>query len=172
MISNNRSHWEQVDLGNITVPTTAQDVWNKMKEYFKWCDLNPILVPRTALTGKEVGKKFDEAKIRPYNVKALCVRCGLTEEWMNDCLSGPPTEMQHVVKTGLMLIYVQMFEMGMIGEFSPIFTAKALNMDKEDKGPSKITIEYVGELPPLSNSENEVLEKLKVEKGEIKSKTY
>jgi len=166
-MNNNRSHWEEVDASWITAPVTAQDVWNKAKEYFKWCDLNPILVPRTALTGKEVGKKFDEAKIRPYNVKAMCVRCGLTEEWMNDVLQNGSGEMLHVVKTILMLIYVQMFEMGMIGEFSPIFTAKALNMDKEDKGPSKITIEYVGDLPSLSNSESEVLEKLKLEKGEL-----
>ena len=53
----------------------------------------------------------------------------------------------------------------MLGEFSPIFAAKAIAMDKEDTGPQKVMIEYVGDLPPLAKSENEILENIKLEGG-------
>jgi hypothetical protein len=38
-------------------------------------------------------------------------------------------------------------------------------MDKEDTGPQKVLIEYVGDLPPLAKSENEILENMKLENG-------
>lgn len=171
MISNNRNHWEKIDQGGIKASNTPQELWNTAREYFKWCDSNPIIIPRLVTNGKEAGRSFDEKKIRPYNVKALCLHCGISEEYLNDILRNGGGEWLFVVKNMLMCIWTQLFEMGALGEFSPIFTAKALNMDKEDAGPQKVTIEYIGDLPQLSSSENEVLEKLKLERGEIKLKT-
>jgi hypothetical protein len=164
----NRGHWELIDWENLQVAATPQQLWTKMRQYFKESDLNPIVIPRTVINGRNAGQEVYEKRIRPYSVKAMCMHCGITEEYINDVLSGPDGEWKTVLKTGLMLIYTQIYEMGMLGEFSPIFAAKAIAMDKEDTGPQKVTIEYVGDLPPLAKSENEILENMKLENGKLR----
>lgn len=166
----NRGHWEMIDWENLQVAATPQQLWTKMRQYFKDSDLNPIVIPRTVINGKKAGEQVHELKIRPYSVKAMCMHCGITEEYINDVLQAPDdkNEWKIVIKTGLAIIYVQIYEMGMLGEFSPIFAAKAIAMDKEDTGPQKVTIEYVGDLPPLAKSENEILENMKLENGKLR----
>jgi hypothetical protein len=161
----NRGHWDLVDWNSIQVAATPQQLWDKMRMYFKTSDLNPIVIPRTVLNGRNAGQEVSEKRIRPYSVKALCMHCGITEEYINDVLQGPDSEWKTVLKTGLMIVWTQIYEMGMLGEFSPIFAAKAIAMDKEDTGPQKVMIEYVGDLPPLAKSENEILENIKLEGG-------
>jgi hypothetical protein len=53
--------------------------------------------------------------------------------------------------------------MAMIGEYSPVFTAKVLNMEKEETPNSSVTVNVIGGLPSLSTSENAILEKLESE---------
>jgi hypothetical protein len=161
----NRGHWELIDWEQLQVAATPQQLWDKMRQYFKTSDENPIVIPRTVINGRNAGTEVTERKIRPYSVKALCMHCGITEEYINDVLQGPDSEWKTVLKTGLMIVWTQIYEMGMLGEFSPIFAAKAIAMDKEDTGPQKVLIEYVGDLPPLAKSENEILENMKLENG-------
>ena len=98
----------------------------------------------------------------------MCLHCGITEEYLRDMRALPKdSEAYLIVSRILMNIYVQNQEMAMVGEFNPVFTAKILNMESEDAGPQKIMIEYVGDLPQLANSENEILEKLNLKNGEI-----
>ena len=161
---NNRGHWE-VDF---RVTNTPQDLWRNAVEYFKWCDMNPIRPKRTLQAGKESGKKVELELIRPYSIKAMCLHCGITEDYLKDMRNADKTsEAYLIVSRILMNIYVQNQEMAMVGEFNPVFTAKVLNMDSEDSGPQKVMIEYVGDLPQLANSENEILEKLNFKNGEV-----
>ncbi len=58
----------------------------------------------------------------------------------------------------------------MLDEYNPIFTAKLLNMEKEDTGTAQITINHVTSngldgksIPELSFTENQILEKLEME---------
>lgn len=65
-------------------------------------------------------------------------------------------------------IYVQTYELAMVGEISPVLAGKVLNMDTQDEGPQKVVIEYVGDLPKLAKTENEILEQMEIENGEVK----
>ena len=163
-MNNNRGHWE-VDMLESNNP---KSLWKNACEYFKWCDKNPIKPRKTVMTGKEAGKQVEVELIRPYTVKALCLHCGITEEYLKDMREAPKdSEAYLVVSRILMNIWVQNAEMAMVGEFNPVFTAKMLNIDMEDNGPQKVVIEYVGNLPPLAKSEIEILENLNLENGNL-----
>lgn len=161
----NRNHWELPS--RITV--TVQDLWTNALEYFKWCDANPVRFKRTVTQGKEIGRKVEVEKIRPYSLKALCLHCGVTEEYIKDLMSAPKdSEAYLVVGRILTNIYVQIYELAMVGEISPVLAGKVLNMDTQDDGPQKVVIEYVGDLPKLAKTENEILEQLEIQNGELK----
>jgi len=157
--------WEMIGTSNQKGVMDAQTLWNGAKEYFKWADEHPIELSRTLTSGKEAGKIVTEEKIRPYSVKALCMYLGLTQEYLKDVRNSQDknSDFYIAVENILLIVWVQNSEMATIGEFNPVFTAKLLNIDTPDDGPQKITIEYVGDLPRLSNSESEILEKLDLE---------
>ena len=160
-----QEHWERVDSGTIVSNETPEGIWQNATSYFRWCKDNPIQTKRTVMVGKEAGKKFIIEQVRPYNVKALCLHCGLTEEYLKDIRNSKQKDSLWyiVVSKILLIIYVQNFEMAQTENFNPQFTAKVLGMDKEQEAPSAIKIEIVPGLPKLSNSENEILEKLELE---------
>ena len=163
-MNNNRGHWEV----ELRMSSTPEELWKNAVDYFKWCDKNPITPKKTVMTGKEAGKQVDVQLIRPYTVKALCLHCGITEEYLKDMRDAPKDSVAYlVVSRILMNIWVQNAEMAMVGEFNPVFTAKMLNIDTEDNGPQKVVIEYIGDLPQLSNSENEILGNVDLKNGNL-----
>ena len=161
-----KNHWEIVEenKGNIIV-STAPGLWERIKSYFKWCDENPITTKRTITSGKGAGSKVETEFVRPYNIKAMCLHCGITEEYIKDIRHemSKNSDYYHVISKALYIIYAQNVEMATIGEFNPIFTAKLLNIDKDDTTNGAIKVEISSETPQLSVSENEVLEKLELE---------
>lgn len=162
---NNRNHWDIP----MRVTNTVEDLWANAIEYFKWCDQNPIRAKRTVTQGKEIGRKVEIEKIRPYSLKALCLHCGVTEEYIKDLMKSPKDSLAYLVVGRILTnIYVQTYELAMVGEISPVLAGKVLNMDTQDEGPQKVVIEYVGDLPKLAKTENEILEQLEIENGEVK----
>jgi hypothetical protein len=160
----NRNHWELP----MRVTNTVEDLWKNAVEYFKWCESNPLRAKRTVTQGKEIGRKVEIEKIRPYSLKALCLHCGVTEEYIKDLMNSPKDSTAYLVVGRILTnIYVQIYELGMIGEISPVMAAKVLNMEDQDNGPQKVTIEYIGDLPKLAKTENEILEQIQIENGEI-----
>jgi hypothetical protein len=160
--------WELIGKSKQTGVMDAQTLWSGAMEYFKWADEHPIILSKTITSGKEAGKAVEESKVRPYSIKALCIYLGLTQEYLKDVRlnSDKDSDFYLAIERILLIVFVQNSEMATIGEFNPVFTAKLLNIDSPDEGPKKITIEYVGDLPKLSNSESEILEKLDLEKME------
>jgi hypothetical protein len=61
-------------------------------------------------------------------------------------------------------------ENALVGEFSPIITSKILNLDNQEKELSAIKVEIVHGTPELANSENEVLERIKIEKEKLEKR--
>lgn len=163
----NRNHWEILDEGMITVHNNPQELWNNARNYFKWCTLNPIIIQRAITQGKAQGTTFADRKIRPFNLHSLCLHLGVTPEYIKDIKQNGTGEYKTVVDNILLCIYVQLWELGAIGELNAGFVMKTLNMDKEDDSPQRITIEYIGNLPALAESENEILEKLNLEKPDL-----
>lgn len=160
-----KNHWEIVQSGKVVVSSTAQGLWTNACSYFKFCDENPIITKQTLKSGKEAGKQMLSEMPRPYSIKALCLHCGIVEEWLRDIRNSNDKSSEYyiVVSRILYIIYTHVYEHAMTGIFSPVFSSKALNMDKDDVPSGSIKIEIIGELPPLSKSENEILEKLESE---------
>lgn len=160
-------HWEIVNSGQGISSNTAVDLWNNACKYFKHCDDNPIVVKRTLTQGKGSGTKVEVEEPRPYSIKALCLHCNILEDYLHDVRKSRDKDNEYfvVVSKILYIIYVQLEEYAITGIFNPIFTAKRLNLDKEDTTtPAVITVNVVTQgIPELSNSENEILEKLESE---------
>lgn len=157
-----------IDGGKVVVSTTEQGVWNDAVEYFKWCEANPIITKHTIMVGKDAGKKVEKESPRPYQIKELCLFCGCTEEWLKEIKRSKRKDSTyyHVISRILYVIYTQNASMAMIGAYNPIMTAKLLGMDNEDDTVGgSVTVNVVQGLPALSDSEDEVLEKLDLENG-------
>lgn len=162
-------HWQVLNNGAIVVSNTPEDLWLNAIRYFKWCSENPIIRKRTLSSGKEAGKKVNEENERPYSIKALCLHCGIEEDYLRDIRNGDKTDPYYkVVSAIIYLIYTQNYENALVGIYNPIFAAKALNMDKEEAPSSAVRVEIMGGLPELSKSENEILEKLELENRDLK----
>lgn len=158
------SHWEIVAAGNIRASNNPKELWENACSYFKWMDDNPKVIPKTITSGKEAGRIVTEHKILPYSIKALCLHCGIEEEYLKDVRNGIKEDPYYqVVSKILYIIYTQNYEMAVVGEYNAIFTAKVLNIDKDDSPKRVATVNIVTGLPTLSTSENEVLEKLEME---------
>lgn len=159
------NHWEIVDRGDIVVSSSPEGLWYQAAAYFKWSDENPIVTKATLKSGREAGTTVKEEHIRPYSIKALCLHCGITEEWLRDIRASKDKSSLYyiVVSKILYIIYIQNLEMATIGQYSPVFTARVLNMEKDDTPVGGVKVEIVGGLPELSKSENEILSRLESE---------
>lgn len=162
-------HWELVN-GQLreVQSNTPIDLWINACNYFKYCDDNPIINKDTIRVGKEAGTEYEIKKKRAYNIKALCLHCQISEEYIKDMrnLNDPSNAYYNVVSKILYIIYAHVHENAMVDIYNPIFSSKVLNMEKDEvvSTASKVTI--VQGLPKLSRSENEILEKLELEKRE------
>lgn len=161
-------HWEIVASGHVTSPNSARELWERAVEYFKWCEENPINIKRTITSGRTAGAKMDVQYTRPYSIKGICIHCGIFEEYFRDIrqTKNKLSEYYIVASKILYLIYVQNLEMATIGVFNPIFTAKVLNIEKDEVPSGSIKVEIVNGLPTLATSEDEILEKLEAENPE------
>lgn len=164
-----KEHWQFLNDGGAKTYTTAKQLWDVAAEYFKWCDDNPIQLPKKAMSGKEFGREVMITKKRPYTVIHLCLHCGIVPEYLKDMqrLNNKNNEFYHVVTSIVNIIKGQNIEMAMIDEFNPIFTSKILGLEREEAPTGGIKVEVI-QLPAslgLSNSENALLEKIELEKA-------
>ena len=158
-------HWEIIANGQIVVDRNAEELFENMCSYFKFCDDNPIESKRTITSGKGVGNRVIQLTRRPYSVKGMCLHCGISESYLNDILqSKSKDDMYYIaVERAMYIIHTQLMENALIGEFSPILTSKILKLDTQENDVGAIKVEIVQGTPELANSENEVLEKIEEE---------
>ena len=162
------SNWKQASkTWFVFMENTAKELWERAQQYFLWCDQHAIPVKKVITAGKEAGTPVYEVKTRPYNIKGLCVHCGIMEDDLRKMGQAVmhDSDYYRVIRKILYIIHDQVITYAMIGEFSPVFSTKVLNIDKPAETVSDpIKIEIVHGLPSLSSSENEILEKLEKEK--------
>lgn len=162
--------WEVIgNRAHITISDTAEDMWKRACEYFLWCDENPVTWKSTIMSGSKGGSKVENESPRPYSVRAMCIFCGLSESYISSIRNSKDQQSDYyiVISKILSIIYVQNLDYATAGVFNPIFTSKLLNLGEEDNGtlePAKVQIITDG-IPTLSSSENEVLQKLEMEKS-------
>lgn len=186
-MSNSNSHWEFMTSGQVKTSNSPEELAQNAADYFKWCDDHPVETHYTIKVGKEAGKHGIEKKVRAYSLKGLCLHCGMLEEYLIDIRqSKDKTSMWYIVVSRILyIIYTQNLEFAMVDVFNPVITSKILNMDKQEEPVDKPKIEIVDKyevealpesvlpedkkefmlIPTLSKTENEVLEKLELEKS-------
>ncbi len=144
---------------------TAQQLWENALAYFKWNQDNPIEFKKTVMSGKTAGDKVLIEAPRMLTVKGLCLFCGLLEEYLQDLWqSRDKTSEYYIVATRILYhIHTQNMEFAALDIFNPILVSKLHKIETEEVPTGSIKIEYVRNLPALSTSENEVLEKLDAE---------
>ncbi len=165
-----KHHWQVLDSLVDINNDTPLAIWKLACKYFAWCDANPVITKKTALVGKEAGKKFQVEQIRPYNIKAFCLHANISEEYLKDIRNSKDeaSDWYVVVSKILYIIYVQNYEMAQLDIFNPTFTSKVLNMDRDDSPIKPVQIQIISAgIPTLSNSENEILEKLELENRDL-----
>lgn len=158
--------WQIVQMSADIISSTPEQLFDNAMKYFEWSDNNPITTKKKILNGAKAGESVEVDHPRPYTIKNLCLFCNISEEYLVDCRnSTDKTSPYYVVATKIMyLVYAQNMEMAMLDIFNPIFTAKVLNMEKEEAPSSGVRVEIVNGLPELLDSEIKVLEKLESEK--------
>jgi hypothetical protein len=163
-------HWQVIAGGGVVVSTTAEDLWENAIKYFKWCDEHPIKASKAVYVGRDAGKDITEKFIRPYSLKGLCLHCGITEEYLRDIRNQKDRTSLYflIISRILYIIYTQNYELAAVGILNAQFVSKALNMGGEETTPSPIKVEIITGLPELSSSENEILEKLELEREILK----
>lgn len=154
-------HWEKMSVTH----HSAEELWENAVAYFKWSDENPIGIKKVLMSGNRAGTPADTTRRRPYSLKALCLHCGLTEEFFRDVRNTKDKESIYYIVVSKILynIWVQNYEGAMIDEFNSIMTMKTLGLDKEEVPTGTIKVEIVHGLPELSENENQILEKLELE---------
>lgn len=162
--------WQTVSsFANRVIVDTPEDIWKRACEYFQWCDDNPIVWKTTVMSGNKAGNKVENESPQPYSISGLCLYAGISQTYIQSIRQSKSQESAFfiVISKILSIIYVQNMNYATTGVFNPVFTAKLLNIgndDEETRQPAKIEIISAG-IPELSNSENEVLEKLELEKS-------
>ena len=71
-----------------TSGTTAETLWNDAKEYFMWCENNPIFKQEVV---KQTGLVVNTEYPRPFNLPALCLHCGVTVGYIVDIFNANVT---------------------------------------------------------------------------------
>src|SRR6187401_3330852 len=133
-----------------------EDLWNDAKEYFMWCEANPIYKTEVI---KQTGDKVNTTFPRPFNLPALCLHCGVTPQYITDIARNPQAGDYHLVAQKIMqVIYAQNFEHSMVGIFNANMTIRKLDLGGEGeslKSTATINIEVITDasVPALSNSE-------------------
>ncbi len=166
-------HWHRLQSGRITTFTTPEMMMESLYEYCKWSKENPIVIRKVLTSGKEAGKEVLITKTRPYSIQAFCLGCGILPEYLRDLTKTKAKDSKWYLAavTIVNVIRTQNIEYAMIDEFNPIFTAKILGLEKEEAPTGAVKVEIVREdkTLQLSNSENELLEKLDLEKREAEN---
>lgn len=157
-------HWKVVNMGATVVSTTPQQLWEAAIDYFQWVDNHPITYNRVLTSGKDAGKKISIEAKRPYNIKAFCLHCCISEKWIDDIKNtqAKDSDWYMVIEKVLMIIYTDNLEGALVDLYNSLMTSKVLKMDQPNQlsdEPVKVTI-VDSRSNELSNSENEILQKL------------
>jgi hypothetical protein len=166
-----QEHWEFMEkFADQIISDTPQTLYKNAISYAKWCQDNPITSKRKQLTGKNAGSDIVIEYPRPLTIKGLCLHCNIDEEYIMDIRNMKDKENPYYVAMikVLYMIYTQNAEGAMVGIYESGFTAKMLNIEKEEMPTGVVKVEHINELPELLDSENAILEKLDLENPEWK----
>jgi len=154
-MDNTINHWMVKAKSSGSKP---EDLWNDAKDYFMWCEANPIYKTEVI---RQTGEKVDTQFPRPFNLPALCLHCGITSQYIQDIARNRDAGDYYLVAQKILqVIYAQNFEYSMVGIFNANMAIRKLDLNNNDSGSNAqatINIEVIRDdtTPKLSHSEFE-----------------
>lgn len=157
--------WEQRSKhGRDTLFASATLLWEAAKEYFEWCEDNPIVDPRS-FGGKQ-------AIQRPFTMQGLCsyLDCDTSYFRHFKATQDQKEDFITIIKRIEEVIYQQKFENAAIGVYNQNIIARDLGLVErsESKLEAKIDTEEI-DYSQLSESALEEIANAKPNKGESRT---
>lgn len=123
-MSNKEHLWQIANRGDQVASLDAKDLWLKITGYFTWADNNPLEVPQTVKSGKQVGDTVYQDTPRPYSLTALCVYVGISKDYVNMVINGEDSEYKMVLEKAIDIIATQNIEWALVGTYNAVIAAK------------------------------------------------
>lgn len=147
------NHWDKIP----TQWDTPEELWYAAVGYFEWCIDNPIDKPELIRAGPESGKTISAQIPRPLLLSGLCLHIGATAKYIREMAANADNgDWYAVCQKILQVIYTQVIENTMVGNYNAPFTAKYMRIDRDEdqKALPVINIQVItGTAPPLLTEE-------------------
>ena len=156
-----QSHWRYIFAkGVMAVGNTPEELWNAAIAYFSWCDENPIYRNEVIRSGKRTGDVIQVPIPRPYTINGLCLRLGITKEYLYSAAkSDTQNEFFFVAKNILEIIYTQKLELVYAGVYSPMVAIRDMSIGlgkADDSVTPQVVITVEGNAPKLLTNEADI----------------
>lgn len=115
---------------------TPELLWEAAKEYFEWCDNNPVL--KEDYVGKDANRVERQLQ-RPYTISGLCVYIDASRQWWNEFRSNASKDFLVVLSRIEEIIYSQKFDGAAVGVFNQSIIARDLGLVERTE--SKVNVE-------------------------------
>jgi hypothetical protein len=159
-IMRSEQHWTRVSDARINgIGHSPEDLWNAALAYFMWCDKNPMYKPELVKSGDNAGQIYNVPIDRPYTLRGLCLHMGVTQDYLYEVSkSKEKNEYFFVVKTILDIVYTQVLENTLVGNYAQVAAIKHLRLDRQDDSskPNPTVNINVIEGPKLLSNESEI----------------
>lgn len=115
---------------------TPELLWEAAKEYFEWCDNNPVL--KEDYVGKDANRVERQLQ-RPYTISGLCVYIDASRQWWNEFRGNASKDFLVVLSRIEEIIYSQKFDGAAVGVFNQSIIARDLGLVERTE--SKVNVE-------------------------------
>lgn len=116
--------------------STPELLWEAAKEYFQWCDNNPIL--KEDYVGKDALRVKRELQ-RPYTISGLCIYIDASREWWVKFKQNADKDFLLILTRIEEIIYSHKFDGATVGVFNQSIIARDLGLVERTE--SKVNVE-------------------------------
>lgn len=124
-------YWQFAENTGRPLDYTPEELWEKSKEYFEWCDQNPWYKNEAIKGGDSAGQIISIPTSKPYTLKGLCIFANISfQTFENYSRKQDFVEITTRIRE---ICYTQKFEGAAVGAFNPNIIARDLGLtDKTD----------------------------------------
>lgn len=136
---------------------TPELLWEAAKEYFEWCDNNPVL--KEDYVGKDADRVERQLQ-RPYTISGLCVYIDASRQWWNEFRGNASQDFLVILTRIEEIIYSQKFDGAAVGVFNQSIIARDLGLVEKTESKVEAKVEQI-DYSQLSESTLNEIAKLK-----------
>lgn len=135
------SYWQlRSKHGREKLFATPELLWEAAKEYFEWCDNNPVL--KEDYVGKDADRVNRKLQ-RPYTISGLCIYVDASREWWGKFKSSADKDFLLILTRIEEIIYSQKFDGAAVGVFNQSIIARDLGLVEKTESKVEAKVEQV-----------------------------